>query len=65
MAELSWEPVEGAAVNAASRMESSGAPMKIHVSGKTYERIKDSFDVTEEVKMDIKGKGIMMSYFMA
>lgn len=56
--------VWGDTVNVASRMESSGAPMRIHVSESTYERIKDSFDNLEEARMDIKGKGSMLTYFM-
>ena len=54
----------GDTVNVASRMESSGSAMKIHVSEATYEQTKDIFFYTDKVKMDIKGKGSMMTYFL-
>ena len=54
----------GDTVNVASRMESSGTAMKIHVSEATYEQTKDIFFYTDKVKMDIKGKGSMMTYFL-
>ena len=54
----------GDTVNVASRMESSGTAMKIHVSEATYELTKDIFEYSDKVKMDIKGKGAMMTYFL-
>ncbi len=54
----------GDTVNVASRMESSGTPMKIHVSDVTYEQTKDVFEYKEKVSLDIKGKGNMLTYYL-
>ncbi len=54
----------GDTVNVASRMETSGESNKIHVSESTYEHLKDSFNFTMCVKMDIPGKGMMQTYFL-
>ncbi|MEM7182816.1 MAG: adenylate/guanylate cyclase domain-containing protein [Spirochaetota bacterium] len=53
----------GDAVNTASRMESSGQPGKIHVSQSTYERLKDQYKFVERGEIQIKGKGLMKTYF--
>lgn len=42
--------VWGDAVQVANSMESEGEPMKLHVSGATYDLIKDDFSCTERVK---------------
>ncbi len=55
--------VFGDAINVASRMESSGVPMRVHVSRETYERVFDLF-AFEERTIDIKGKGILKTYLM-
>ena len=54
----------GDTVNVASRMESSGTPMKIHVSDITYEQTKDVFEYKEKISLDIKGKGNMLTYYL-
>ena len=54
----------GDTVNVASRMESTGTPMKIHVSDITYEQTKDVFEYKEKVSLDIKGKGNMLTYYL-
>ena len=56
--------VWGDTVNVASRMESSGTAMKIHVSEATYEQTKDIFPYSDKAKMDIKGKGSMTTYYL-
>ena len=54
----------GDIVNVASRMESTGEPMKIHVTEFTYEETKDAFDYSGPVEVEVKGKGKMKSYFL-
>lgn len=54
----------GDTVNVASRMESTGEPMRIHVSDATYEQTKDSFPYGEAVVVSVKGKGEMKTYFL-
>eukprot|EP01116_Phalansterium_solitarium_P017031 TRINITY_DN4101_c0_g1_i5.p1 TRINITY_DN4101_c0_g1~~TRINITY_DN4101_c0_g1_i5.p1 ORF type:complete len:1760 (+),score=718.95 TRINITY_DN4101_c0_g1_i5:237-5516(+) len=52
----------GDAVNVASRMESSGVPGRIQVSHKAFENLNSSYLFEERGKMDIKGKGAMLTY---
>lgn len=54
----------GSTVNLASRMESSGAPGQIHLTEPTYHLIKDKFDVIKRDPIQIKGKGLMQTYFI-
>ena len=54
----------GDTVNVASRMESTGDPMRIHVSENTYLQTKDAFRFTEPVGIEVKGKGMMNTYFL-
>jgi class 3 adenylate cyclase len=54
----------GDAVNIASRMESSGEPGKINISGSTYELIKDKFTCTYRGKIEAKKKGMIDMYFV-
>lgn len=55
----------GDTVNVASRMESSGETSKIHVSENTMALVKDSVTSTTPVEMEIKGKGVMKTYFLS
>jgi len=54
----------GDTVNIASRMESSGEPGKINISGSTYEFIKDQFECTYRGKIHAKNKGEIDMYFV-
>lgn len=54
----------GDAVNLASRMESSGEPGKVNVSGDTYKLIKDKFICTYRGKIEAKNKGQVDMYFV-
>ena len=54
----------GDTVNIASRMESSGEPGKINISGTTYELIKDKFNCTYRGKIEAKNKGEVQMYFV-
>lgn len=54
----------GDAVNTASRMESSGEPEKVNISGTTYQYIKDWFDCTYRGKIAAKNKGEIDMYFV-
>lgn len=56
--------VWGDTVNVASRMESTGEAMKIHVTEETYRQTKDYFKYSEGVEFEVKGKGLMKSYFI-
>jgi class 3 adenylate cyclase len=54
----------GDTVNIASRMESSGEPGKVNISGTTYELIKDKFKCNFRGKIDAKNKGMIDMYFV-
>ena len=56
--------VWGDTVNVASRMESTGEPMKIHVSESTYEQTKHLCTYSDGVDVEVKGKGLMRTYFL-
>jgi len=54
----------GDAVNTASRMESSGVPGKVNISGTTYEIIKNHFKCTHRGKIKAKNKGEIDMYIV-
>jgi adenylate cyclase len=54
----------GDTVNTASRMENSGEPGKVNISGSTHERIKDHFICTYRGKVTAKNKGDVDMYFV-
>ena len=54
----------GDTVNIASRMESSGEPGKVNISGSTFELIKDHFPCTYRGKIEAKNKGQIDMYFV-
>ncbi len=54
----------GDAVNLASRMESSGEPGKVNISGNTYVLVKDKFNCIHRGKVLAKGKGDVDMYFV-
>ncbi len=54
----------GDTVNTASRMESSGEPGKVNISGTTYELVKDKFNCIYRGKIMAKGKGEVDMYFV-
>lgn len=54
----------GDTVNLASRMESSGEPGRVNISGSTYELIKDRFSCTHRGKIKAKNKGEIDMYFL-
>lgn len=54
----------GDTVNIASRMESSGEPGKVNISGSTYELVKDRFDCVYRGKVQAKHKGEIDMYFV-
>ncbi|MBL0340081.1 MAG: tetratricopeptide repeat protein [Bacteroidetes bacterium] len=55
----------GDTVNIASRMESSGEPGKINISGSTYEIIKNQFNCEHRGKIEAKNKGGIDMYFVS
>ena len=54
----------GDTVNIASRMESSGEPGKVNISGSTYELVKDKFKCELRGKIEAKNKGEIDMYFV-
>lgn len=54
----------GDTVNIAARMEQSGEPDKVNISGETYELIKDKFNCTYRGKIAAKNKGEVDMYFV-
>lgn len=55
----------GDAVNTASRMESSGEPGKVNISGTTHALVKDHFQCTHRGKISAKNKGEVDMYFVS
>lgn len=56
--------VWGDAVNVASRMESHGVPGRIQISDATRELIKNEFVCTPRGEIEVKGKGLMRTWFL-
>ena len=54
----------GDTVNVASRMESTGLPMRIHVTETTKMQTSSLFKYSENTDIDVKGKGMMKTYFL-
>jgi class 3 adenylate cyclase len=54
----------GDAVNTASRMESSGIPGQVNISGFTFEYIRDHFQCTYRGKVSAKNKGEIDMYIV-
>lgn len=56
----------GDTVNTASRMESNGEPLKIHISQSTKTILDKfrTFDVTERGLVEMKGKGKLRTYWL-
>ena len=54
----------GDTVNVASRMESTGESMRIHVTESTYQQTKEQFAYSEGIEVEVKGKGMMKTYFL-
>jgi len=52
----------GPTVNMASRMESTGVPMKIQVSQETYELTKQEFQFEKRDNILLKGIGVQSTY---
>lgn len=56
--------VWGDAVNVASRMESTDSVGRIQVPEEMYERLKDDFVLRERGLIEVKGKGIMRTWYL-
>jgi adenylate cyclase len=56
--------VWGDTVNTASRLESSGLPNRIQISETTYQRVRDTFQCELRGRVALKGKGMMLTYFL-
>ncbi|HEY9881875.1 MAG TPA: adenylate/guanylate cyclase domain-containing protein [Leptolyngbyaceae cyanobacterium] len=54
----------GDAVNVASRMESQGQGDRIQVTATLYELLKDSYQFERRGIIDVKGKGLMTTYWL-
>lgn len=54
----------GDTVNTASRMESHGAPGRVHASAAVYRRLSDEFAFEARGPVHIKGKGELETYFL-
>jgi len=54
----------GDTVNIANRMESSGQPGRVNISGTTFEIIKDFFDCSYRGKIQAKNKGEIDMYYV-
>ncbi|BBU22950.1 adenylate/guanylate cyclase domain-containing protein [Mycobacterium xenopi] len=56
--------VWGDAVNVASRMESTDPEGRIQVPQEVYERLKDDFVLEERGDVEVKGKGVMHTWYL-
>jgi adenylate cyclase len=56
--------VWGDAVNLASRMESTNLEGRIQVPQDVYERLKHAFEFEERGDVDVKGKGVMHTWYL-
>jgi class 3 adenylate cyclase len=56
--------VWGDTVNTASRMESTGVPGRMQVTRETYERLADDFVLEPRGLVDVKGKGMIETWFV-
>jgi class 3 adenylate cyclase len=56
--------VWGDAVNVASRMEATDSVGRIQVPHSAYERLKDEFVFQERGNVDVKGKGVMRTWYL-
>jgi adenylate cyclase len=56
--------VWGDAVNVASRMESTDVEGRIQVPNEVYERLKDQFAFEERGEIEVKGKGLMRTWYL-
>jgi adenylate cyclase len=56
--------VWGDAVNVASRMETTDVAGRIQVPQNVYERISDRFVLEERGEVNIKGKGVMRTWYL-
>ncbi len=56
--------VWGDAVNVASRMESTDSAGRIQVPHAVYERLKDAFVLQERGHVEVKGKGVMRTWYL-
>jgi len=54
----------GDVVNTASRMESTGQAGKIQVTDRAYEILKDHFTFEKRGLVDVKGKGLILTYWL-
>jgi class 3 adenylate cyclase len=54
----------GDTVNMASRMESHGAPSRVHVSEATRDLLEATFSFAERGSIDVKGKGAQTTFFL-
>ncbi len=54
----------GDTVNTASRMESSGEPGRIQVTARASERLSEDFRLRARGEIEVKGKGLMNTYFL-
>jgi adenylate cyclase len=56
--------VWGDAVNVASRMESTDSVGRIQVPEDVYQRLKSEFVLQERGPVEVKGKGVMRTWYL-
>jgi adenylate cyclase len=56
--------VWGDAVNVAARMESTDSVGQIQVPEDVYERLKGEFELQERGRIEVKGKGMMRTWYL-
>jgi class 3 adenylate cyclase len=45
-------------------MESHGQPGRVHCSEDVYKKLKDHFEFEDRGEIEVKGKGLMHTYFL-
>jgi class 3 adenylate cyclase len=56
--------VWGDTVNVAARLESHGAPGRVHASASTYLKLRDKFRFQPRGPLELKGIGLVETYFL-
>jgi adenylate cyclase len=56
--------VWGDAVNVAARMETTDVEGRIQVPQNVYERLKDAFVLEARGAVEVKGKGVMQTWYL-
>jgi len=60
---FAWD-LWGDTVNTASRMESTGVAGRIQITEAVHERLRDAYEFEQRGPIHVKGKGLLVTYFL-